>query len=54
MKTYEVKIFKDDELVDTQVVQALDEGKAETAAMVKTSVRFGGAEASYEVTEVSA
>ena len=50
MSTYMVKIFKNGQHVDTQVVQAADEGKAISAAMAATKVRFMGAAASYEVT----
>lgn len=54
MKTYEVKIYRDGQYVDTQVVQAETEGKAQTAAMAQTKVLFRGAAASYEVKEINA
>ena len=50
MKSYTVKIFKNGAHVDTQIVTAADEGKAQSAAMAITRVRFMGALASYEVT----
>ena len=53
MHTYEVKIFRDGEYVDTQIVQAEDEWKARTAAMAFTKVLFRGAAATYEVREVA-
>lgn len=53
MKTYEVKIYRDGQHVDTQTVKALDEWKARTAAMAQTKVRMMGALASYDVKELS-
>lgn len=52
LRSYTVKIYKDGQHVDTQTVQALDEGKAKTAAMAQTKIRMMGAVARYEVTEV--
>jgi acyl-CoA thioesterase len=51
MKTYEVKIYKEGQHVDTQVVKAIREGLAITAAMAPPKVLFRGAKAGYEVKE---
>lgn len=48
LKTYEVKIYKAGIHVDTQTVEAENEGRAISAAMIKTRVVFAGAAASYE------
>lgn len=53
MNTYEVKIYRNGEYVDTQIVQAEDEWKAKTAAMAFTKVRFAGAAASYEAKQLT-
>lgn len=51
MFTYEVKIFRDGVHVDTQIVTAEREGKAQTFAMAQTRVKMSGAMVTFEVTK---
>lgn len=53
MYKYEVRIFRDGQHVDTQVVNADREGLAITAAMAYTRILFRGALATYEVKQIS-
>jgi hypothetical protein len=48
MKTYTIKIYRDGIHVDTQTVEAENEGQAISGAMAQTRVVFAGAMASYE------
>ena len=52
MTTYDIKIFKNGVHVDNKTVRAETEGKAITAAMLKTKIVFVSAEVSYIGREV--
>lgn len=52
LKAYEIRIFRNGTHVDTQTVEAENEGGAISAAMVRTRVVFAGAAATYEGREI--